>query len=48
VHLSWAKELNAKDIHKEMLPVYVGKRRRAKRFRLGGKYYADDEEVESR
>jgi hypothetical protein len=25
VHFLWAKGLNAKDIHKEMFPVYVGK-----------------------
>jgi hypothetical protein len=25
VRFLWAKGLNAKDIHKEMLPVYVGK-----------------------
>jgi hypothetical protein len=25
VHFLWAKVLNAKDIHKEMFPVYVGK-----------------------
>jgi hypothetical protein len=25
VHFLWAKELNTKDIHKEMFPVYIGK-----------------------
>jgi hypothetical protein len=25
VHLLWAKRLSAKDIHKEMFPVYSGK-----------------------
>jgi hypothetical protein len=51
VRFFWAEGLNAKDIHKEMLPVYGGKclsckaihnwvEKRCKRF-------ADDEEVET-
>jgi hypothetical protein len=47
----WAKVLNAKDIHKEMTPVYGGKcdfqlSSPLKKY-LGGKYFADDEEVET-
>jgi hypothetical protein len=37
----WAKELNAKDIHKEMFPVYGGE---MSTFR---KHFADDEEVDT-
>jgi hypothetical protein len=43
----WAKELNAKDIHKEIFLFNVGSVRRVKRFHLGGKYFADDEEIET-
>jgi hypothetical protein len=35
----WAKGLNAKDIHKEMFPVYG--------FQLGGKRFADDEHIDT-
>jgi hypothetical protein len=45
----WAKELSAKDIHKEMFPVYGGKclLRKAvhKWFEKRGKPFADEEEV---
>jgi hypothetical protein len=40
------KGLNAKDIHKEMLLFTVGSVCRVKRFSLGGKYFAVEEEVE--
>jgi hypothetical protein len=51
VHFLWAKGLNAKDIHKEMFPVYGGKCLlhlfgRLKKY-LGGKPFADDKEVET-
>jgi hypothetical protein len=39
----WARELNAKDIHKEMLSTYGGKRFTT----VGVKSFADDEEVET-
>jgi hypothetical protein len=42
-----AKGLNAKDIHKEMFLFTVGSICRVKRSQLGGKYFADDEEVET-
>jgi hypothetical protein len=48
--LLWAKGLNAKDIHKEMLPVYAGKCLSRKAVHSWvekrGKRIADDEEVE--
>jgi hypothetical protein len=47
VRFLWAKGLNAKDIHKEMCPVYGGKVCRVKRFHLGGKIFSDKEEVET-
>jgi hypothetical protein len=47
VNFLWIKELTAKDIHKEMFPVYVGSVCHVKRFHLGGKRFADDEEVET-
>jgi hypothetical protein len=44
----WAKGLNAKDIHKEMFPVYGEKCLSCKAVHnLGGKRFADDEEVEA-
>jgi hypothetical protein len=43
----WAKGLDAKDINKEMSPVYGGSVCCVKRFPLGGKRFADDEEVET-
>jgi hypothetical protein len=42
-----AKGLNAKDIHKEMFPLYGGSVCRVNRFNLGGKPFTDDEEVET-
>jgi hypothetical protein len=47
VHLLWAKELNAMDIHKEMFLFMLGRVCCVKRFHLGGKHCADDEEVET-
>jgi hypothetical protein len=41
-----AKGLYAKDIHKEMFPVYGGKCLSHKSSQLGGKSFADNEEVE--
>jgi hypothetical protein len=38
---------SAKDIHKEIFPVHGVKFLRVKRFHLGGKRIADDEEVET-
>jgi hypothetical protein len=47
----WAKGLNAKDIHKEMLPVYGGKCLSCKAIHIWvekyGKRFADDKEVET-
>jgi hypothetical protein len=44
VRFLWAKGLNAKGIHKEMFPVYVGKFVcHVKQFHLHGKHFADDE-----
>jgi hypothetical protein len=43
----WEKGLNAKDIRKEMFPVYGGKFLSRKRFTTSGKCSADDEEVET-
>jgi hypothetical protein len=47
----WAKGLNAKDIHKEMFPVYGGKclSRKEVHTWVGkrGKRFADEEEVEN-
>jgi hypothetical protein len=47
----WTKELNAKDIRKEMFPVYGGKCLSRKAVHdwveKRGKYFADDEEVET-
>jgi hypothetical protein len=49
VCLLWAKGLNSKDIHKEMFPVYGGKcLSRKGGSQLGGKRFADDEEVETK
>jgi hypothetical protein len=45
VRFLWTKGLNAKDIHKEMFT--VGRVCGVKRFSLGGKRFADDEEVET-
>jgi hypothetical protein len=45
VFFSWQKGLNAKDIHKEMFT--LGSVCRVKQFILGGKRFADDEEVET-
>jgi hypothetical protein len=42
-----AKGLNAEDIHKEIFPFYVGNFCRVKRFHVGGKCFANDEEVET-
>jgi hypothetical protein len=51
VRFLWAKWLNAKDIHKEMFPVYVGKclsrKKVHKCLEKLGKRFADDEEVET-
>jgi hypothetical protein len=47
VSFLWAKLLNAKDIHKDCFMFAMEKVCRVKRFRLGGKYFADDEEVET-
>jgi hypothetical protein len=47
----WAKELNAKDIHKEMFPVYGGKCLSCKAVHnwveKRSKYFADGENVET-
>jgi hypothetical protein len=43
VCLLWAKELNAKDIHIELFPVYGGKCLSLKVFQLDGKRFADEE-----
>jgi hypothetical protein len=47
----WAKGLNAKDIHKEMFPVYGGKCLSRKALHncveKRDRYFADDEEVET-
>jgi hypothetical protein len=49
VHFLWAKELNAKDIHKETFPVYGGKclSRTAVHIwvKKRGKHFADNKEV---
>jgi hypothetical protein len=51
VHFPWAKGLNAKDIHKEMFPVYGGTCSSHKAVHnwveKHGKRFADDEEVET-
>jgi hypothetical protein len=39
----WAKRLNAKDIHKEMFPVYGGKCVQAAKRHPDGKCFTDDE-----
>jgi hypothetical protein len=41
----WAKRLNAKDINKEMSPVYVGKCFSRKAVPSWWQIFADDEEV---
>jgi hypothetical protein len=41
----WGKGLNANDIHKEKCPVYGGKY--FSRSHLGGKHFADEEEVQT-
>jgi hypothetical protein len=50
VRFLWAKGLNAKDIHKEIFPVYGGKCLSRKVVHIWvekrGKLFADDEEVE--
>jgi hypothetical protein len=47
----WAKGLTAKDIHREIFPVYVGKCLSRKAFHnwaeKRGKRFADDEEIET-
>jgi hypothetical protein len=43
----WAKCLNASDFYNEIFPLYVGSVCRMKRFRLPGKRFSDDEEVET-
>jgi hypothetical protein len=43
VRILWPKGLNAKDIHKDIIPVYGGKCM----SRKAGKSFADDEEVET-
>jgi hypothetical protein len=51
----WTKGRNAKDIHKEMFPVYSGGSvyrgklftTGSKNYHLGGKRFAHDEEVET-
>jgi hypothetical protein len=47
----WAKGLTAKDIHKDMFPVYGGKCLSRKAVHIWvekrGRYFADDEEVET-
>jgi hypothetical protein len=43
----WTKGLNAKDIHKKCFLFTLGNVCRVKRFRLGGRRFADDEEVET-
>jgi hypothetical protein len=51
VRFLWAKELKAKDIHKEMYPVYGGKCLLCKAAHnwceKRGKLFADDEELET-
>jgi hypothetical protein len=51
VHFLWAKGLNAKDIHKDMFPVYGGKCLPRKPVHnwveKRGKRFADDEVVET-
>jgi hypothetical protein len=39
----WAKQLNAKDIHKEIFAVTVGSVCRTKQFSLAGKPFAEEE-----
>jgi hypothetical protein len=43
----WVNELNANDIHKEVFPNYGGSACSVKRFNLDGRYFADDEEIET-
>jgi hypothetical protein len=43
----WAKGLSAKDIINKCFLFTVGSVYRVKRFSLGGKHFADDEEVET-
>jgi hypothetical protein len=43
----WAKELNAKDIHKEIFSFTVGSVCRVKRFTADGQRFANDEEVKT-
>jgi hypothetical protein len=43
----WAKELNAKDIHKEMFSVWGGKCLSGKALCLSGKSFPDDEEIQT-
>jgi hypothetical protein len=51
VRYLWAKGLNAKDVHKEIFPVYGGKCLSCKAVHnwveKHGKRFADDEEVET-
>jgi hypothetical protein len=46
VRFLWAKGLHERDIHKECFLFTVGSACRVKLFSLGGKHFADDEEVE--
>jgi hypothetical protein len=46
VRFSWAKGLSAKDINKEMFPVYGAKCCRVKQFTTGWQIFADGEEVD--
>jgi hypothetical protein len=43
----WAEILNAKDISKEMFPVYGGKCLSRKAVHSGGRRFADDEDVKT-
>jgi hypothetical protein len=54
VHFVGTKDINAKDIHKEIFPVYGGSICRLKRLTGGsrnchfcGKSFADDEKIET-
>jgi hypothetical protein len=47
VHFFVAKELNAKDIHKEMFVLYGGSVCHVKRFTAGSRNFLKDEEVET-
>jgi hypothetical protein len=47
VHYLWAKGLDAKDIHKEIFPVYDGKFVSRKAVQPWWQSFADDKEVET-